>query len=64
MGKTIPVLDAACLSNGTAQQRAEFSAKFLQALTEFGFCKLVNHSVPLPVVEDTFSKVIGAASLN
>ncbi|KAF2448845.1 Clavaminate synthase-like protein [Karstenula rhodostoma CBS 690.94] len=57
MAKTIPVLDAAYLSNGTAQQRAEFSAKFLEALTEFGFCKLVNHSVPLPVVEDTFSKI-------
>lgn len=57
MAKTIPVLDAACLANGSAQQRAEFSAKFLAALTEFGFCKLVNHSVPLPVVEDTFSKV-------
>lgn len=57
MVKTIPVLDAACLSNGTAQERAEFSAKFLESLTEFGFCKLVNHSVPLPVVEDTFSKI-------
>lgn len=57
MVNTIPVLDAACMTNGDIKQCAEFGHKFLESLTEYGFVKLVNHSVPLPIVEDTFSQV-------
>jgi len=57
MAKEMPVLDAACMINGNSRQRAEFGAKFLEAMTEYGFVKLVNHTVPLPIVQDTFSQI-------
>jgi len=41
MAKEMPVLDAACMINGDSRQRAEFGAKFLEAMTEYGFVKLV-----------------------
>jgi isopenicillin N synthase-like dioxygenase len=41
MAKEMPVLDAACMANGDSKQRAEFGAKFLEAMTEHGFVKLV-----------------------
>lgn len=43
--------------NGAAQERAEFGDKFLKGMVEHGFVKLVNHTVPLPIVQDTFSQV-------
>ena len=57
MPATVPILDAACMANGTDQERAEFGDKFLKGMAEHGFVKLVNHTVPMPVVEDTFSQV-------
>ncbi len=57
MPSTIPILDAACIVNGTPQERAEFGDKFLKGMVEHGFVKLVNHNVPLPIVQDTFSQV-------
>ncbi|KAF2802754.1 Clavaminate synthase-like protein [Mytilinidion resinicola] len=57
MSPSIPILDATFMAKGTAEERAAFGQKFLESMTEYGFVKLVNHSVPLPVVEDTFSKI-------
>jgi len=57
MPTQIPVLDAKALLNGTPEERAAFGQKFLESMTENGFVKLVNHTVPLPEVEDTFSQV-------
>lgn len=57
MPSSIPVLDAACMTNGTDQERAEFGGEFLKGMIEFGFVKLMNHTVPMPNVEDTFSQV-------
>lgn len=57
MPTSIPILDAACMVNGSAQERAEFGDNFLKGMVEHGFVKLVNHTVPMPVVEDTFSQV-------
>lgn len=54
---TIPVLDASSLSTGTQEQRAEFSAKFLEGMKTHGFVKLVNHTVPFPLVKETFDQV-------
>ncbi|KAF9882700.1 hypothetical protein FE257_005508 [Aspergillus nanangensis] len=55
---SIPVLDASALSNGTLEQRAEFSTKLLESLMTFGFAKLVNHPVPVPLVKETFHQII------
>ncbi|KAL8662123.1 MAG: hypothetical protein Q9202_005015 [Teloschistes flavicans] len=57
MPSSIPVLDAACMTNGTDQERAEFGGEFLKGMIEFGFVKLMNHTVPMPNVEDTFSQI-------
>lgn len=57
MSSPISVLDAAGMANGTPQERAEFGQKFLAGMTEHGFVKLVNHSVPLPLVGNVFDKV-------
>ncbi|RHZ50795.1 uncharacterized protein CDV56_105127 [Aspergillus thermomutatus] len=54
---TIPVLDASALSGGTPEQRAEFGAKFLDSLNTYGFVKLVNHTVPVPLVKETFDQI-------
>ena len=45
------------MAKGTNQERAEFGDKLTKSMIEHGFVKLVNHSVPLPIVEDTFSQV-------
>ncbi|KAF2196660.1 Clavaminate synthase-like protein [Delitschia confertaspora ATCC 74209] len=57
MPAPLPTLDASCMVNGTAEERAAFGQKFLESMTEHGFVKLVNHPVPLPHVEDTFSQI-------
>ncbi|KAJ5798352.1 Oxoglutarate/iron-dependent dioxygenase [Penicillium pulvis] len=54
---SIPTLDASALSGGTAEQRAEFAAKLLDSLNTFGFAKLVNHTVPVPLVQETFDQI-------
>lgn len=54
---SIPTLDASALSGGTAEQRDEFAAKLLDSLNTFGFAKLVNHTVPVPLVQETFDQV-------
>ncbi|KAL4919610.1 hypothetical protein BDW62DRAFT_178727 [Aspergillus aurantiobrunneus] len=53
----IPVLDASALSGGTAEQRREFAAKLLDSLAAYGFVKLINHTVPVPLVQETFDQV-------
>jgi isopenicillin N synthase-like dioxygenase len=54
---SIPVLDASALSEGTAEQREEFATKLLDSLKTYGFAKLVNHTVPVPLVKETFDQV-------
>ncbi|KAJ5185851.1 Oxoglutarate/iron-dependent dioxygenase [Penicillium cf. griseofulvum] len=54
---SIPVLDASALSEGTAEQRAEFATKLLDSLITHGFAKLVNHTVPVPLVQETFDQI-------
>ena len=51
------VIDAACMRNGTQDECNAFGTKLLDGMVEQGFEKLVNHSVPLPVVEDAFTMV-------
>jgi isopenicillin N synthase-like dioxygenase len=54
---TIPVLDASALSNGGEQQVAEFRTKLFEGLGTYGFVKLINHMVPMPLVKETFDQV-------
>lgn len=54
---TIPVIDAAALTGGDEQQLAVFRAKLLDGLKTYGFVKLINHTVPVPLVAETFDQV-------
>ncbi|KAL4886500.1 hypothetical protein BJY04DRAFT_73870 [Aspergillus karnatakaensis] len=54
---TIPVLDASALSQGTDEERREFAAQLLDSLSTHGFAKLVNHTVPVPLVSETFDQI-------
>ncbi|KAJ5771916.1 Oxoglutarate/iron-dependent dioxygenase [Penicillium odoratum] len=54
---SIPTLDASALTEGTAEQRSEFAAKLLDSLNTYGFAKLVNHTVPVPLVQETFDQI-------
>lgn len=54
---TISVLDASALSGGTVEQRAQFATELLESLNTYGFAKLVNHTVPVPLVKETFDQV-------
>ncbi|EAQ84312.1 hypothetical protein CHGG_10716 [Chaetomium globosum CBS 148.51] len=53
---TIPVIDAAALTGGDEQQLAVFRAKLLDGLKTYGFVKLINHTVPVPLVAETFDQ--------
>ncbi|KAI9371434.1 Clavaminate synthase-like protein [Aspergillus egyptiacus] len=54
---SIPVLDASALSGGTEEERARFAAQLLDGLVTYGFVKLVNHTVPVPLVRETFDQI-------
>ena len=54
---SIPVLDASALNGGTAEERTEFAANLLDSLKTYGFAKLVNHTVSVPLVQETFDQV-------
>jgi isopenicillin N synthase-like dioxygenase len=47
MTKEMRVLDAASMTSGDDSKRAEFGAKFLEAMTEHGFVKLVRHPIEI-----------------
>ena len=52
----IPVLDASALASGNQQQLVDFRHKLFQGLATYGFVKLINHTVPIPLVDETFSQ--------
>ncbi|KAK4141744.1 uncharacterized protein C8A04DRAFT_38901 [Dichotomopilus funicola] len=53
---TIPVIDAAALASGNEKELAQFRAKLFEGLKKYGFVKLINHTVPLPLVAETFDQ--------
>lgn len=54
---TIPIIDARALRNGTPVERAAFAKELLTGLTNYGFVKLINHSVPVEEVQAVFDAV-------
>lgn len=63
LAMTIPVIDAAALTGGDEQQLAVFRAKLLDGLKTYGFVKLINHTVPVPLVAETFDQVCSVPPL-
>jgi isopenicillin N synthase-like dioxygenase len=54
---TIPVIDASALASGDKEKLVEFRTKLLDGLSTYGFVKLINHTVPVPLVTETFDQV-------
>lgn len=54
---TIPVIDASALAGGNEKELAQFRTKLFEGLSKYGFVKLINHTVPVPLVAETFDQV-------
>ncbi|KAK2593238.1 hypothetical protein QQS21_009078 [Conoideocrella luteorostrata] len=54
---TIPVLDAAALKGESPQQRDDFRSKLFESLSTYGFVKLINSPVQVPLVMETFDQI-------